>query len=158
MNLALRENQISRYYKTIVIGKLKENSIKEGYLTKDGELNKVRISDEKTEDAKKIITKIKTLDYNKDYSLLEIQLLTGRSHQIRAHLASIGHPIIGDTKYGNREVNNYFKNNFALNYQMLQAYKIKFNRLNKPLDYLGNREFIADSSELYKNIEDKIFN
>ncbi len=47
MNLALRENQISRYYKTIVIGKLKENSIKEGYLTKDGELNKVRISDEK---------------------------------------------------------------------------------------------------------------
>jgi len=96
-------------------------------------------------------------NYMDKYSLLEIQLITGRTHQIRAHLASIGYPIIGDIKYGDREVNKYFKENFGLNNQMLHAYKLIFNKLDKPLDYLDHKEFIASSNKIYKNIEERIF-
>ena len=157
INSALRENQINRYYKAVVKGILKEDKIIEGYLTKNRELNKVGISKEEIDDSKKIITKMKVLDYMDKYSLLEIQLITGRTHQIRAHLASIGYPIIGDIKYGDREVNKYFKENFRLNNQMLHAYKLIFNKLDKPLDYLDHKEFIASSNKIYKNIEERIF-
>jgi 23S rRNA pseudouridine955/2504/2580 synthase len=157
INSALRENQINRYYKTVVKGILKEDKIIEGYLIKNRELNKVGISKEEIDDSKKIITKMKVLDYMDKYSLLEIQLITGRTHQIRAHLASIGYPIIGDIKYGDREVNKYFKENFGLNNQMLHAYKLIFNKLDKPLDYLDHKEFIASSNKIYKNIEERIF-
>ncbi len=81
----------------------------EGYLVKDEELNKVQISKESMGGIlKKTITRIMPIANSKGYSLLEIQLITGRTHQIRAHLASIGHPIIGDIKYGHRKTNEFF--------------------------------------------------
>lgn len=61
-----------------------------------------------------------------EYTLLEVHLITGRSHQIRAHLASIGHPIVGDTKYGNRTVNEIFQKNCKLKGQLLHAYRMEF--------------------------------
>ncbi|NMB08388.1 MAG: RluA family pseudouridine synthase [Tissierellia bacterium] len=158
INSAMKKNQINRYYKTIVKGTIKEDKIVEGYLIKDRELNKVEVLKEEVDGSKEILTKIKVLDFTNKYSLLEIQLITGRTHQIRAHLSSIGYPIIGDIKYGNRAINKYFKENFGLDNQILHAYKIGFEKLDKPLDYLNHREFIANPNTKYRTIEEKLFN
>lgn len=157
INEALRNNYIDRYYKTIAIGQIKEEKIIEGYLTKDGELNKVEVSKKEDEDSKEISTRIKPLITKSEYSLLEIQLLTGRTHQIRAHLAYIGHPIIGDFKYGNRQINEYFKKEFGLKNQILHGYKVIFNGLDKPLNYLNQREFTSSPGNTYISIERKLF-
>ena len=157
INAAIKNNYIDRYYKTIVKGEVKEEKIIEGYLTKDGELNKVKVLKKEEEDSKKISTRIKPLITTSEYSLLEIQLLTGRTHQIRAHLAYIGHPIIGDFKYGNRQINEYFKKEFGLKNQILHGYKVIFNGLDKPLTYLNQREFTSSPDKTYINIERKIF-
>lgn len=87
------------------------------------------------------------------YSLLEIELITGRTHQIRAHLSNIGHPIIGDIKYGDKSVNKYFRENYGLNSQFLHAYKIVFSKLEAPLDYLNGKEFIAKAGNKFSKIE-----
>ena len=157
INAAIKNNYIDRYYKTIVKGEVKEEKIIEGYLTKDGELNKVKVLKKEDEDSKKISTRIKPLIATSEYSLLEIQLLTGRTHQIRAHLAYIGHPIIGDFKYGNRQINEYFKKEFGLKNQILHGYKVIFNGLDEPLNYLNQREFTSSPEKICINIETKLF-
>ena len=157
INTAIKNNHIDRYYKTIVKGEVKEEKIIEGYLTKDGELNKVKVLKKEDEDSKKISTRIKPLITTSEYSLLEIQLLTGRTHQIRAHLAYIGHPIIGDFKYGNRQINEYFKKEFGLKNQILHGYKVIFNGLDEPLNYLNQKEFTSSPEKICMNIETKLF-
>ena len=157
LNLATRKGNIGKFYKTIVKGRVKDEGILEGFLTKNEELNKVRVVDKEDDHSKKIVTKIKVLDTSKEYSLLEIELITGRTHQIRAHLASIDHPIIGDIKYGNRNVNKYFKSNHGLESQFLHAYKIEFTKLTSPLDYLNGRIFTARPESNFLKIEEELF-
>lgn len=158
INASIKEGNIHKYYKTIVKGIVKKEGILKGYLTKDEELNKVKISQEKAHNSKEIITQIKVIKTTKEYSLLEIKLITGRTHQIRAHLSNIGHPVIGDIKYGNKTVNRYFRENFGLESQFLHAYKIVFSNLNSPLEYLNNREFCAKLGNKFLRIEKKLFN
>ena len=157
INSSIKKGNINRYYKTIVKGVFKKDQTIEGYLTKNNELNKVRVSNEEVGDSKKISTKIKPLTFTDRYSLLEIQLITGRTHQIRAHLSSIGYPIIGDSKYGDRKTNEYFRRKFSLNNQFLHGYKIIFNDMDKTLEYLNQREFIAYPNEIYNKIEKNLF-
>lgn len=157
INASIKAGEIHKYYKTIVKGQVKEEGIFEGYLAKDEELNKVKILDEEGEDTKKILTKIRVLKTINKYSLLEIELITGRTHQIRAHLSNIGHPIIGDIKYGDKSVNKYFRENYGLNSQFLHAYKIVFSKLEAPLDYLNGKEFIAKAGNKFSKIEKDLF-
>lgn len=157
INNSMKKRNIDRYYKTIVKGVVKKDQELEGFLTKDGGRNKVKVEDEKTEDSKEINTKIKILGSSDQYSLLEIELITGRTHQIRAHLASIGHPIIGDTKYGDKTTNLYLKEKYNLKYQFLHCYRIMFSEIEKPLDYLNNKEFIAGESDEFLNIQKRLF-
>lgn len=158
INAAIKEGKVYKYYKTIVKGIVKEEGIFEGYLTKDEELNKVKVLDQEGDNTKRIITKIKVLKTSNKYSLLEIELITGRTHQIRAHLSNIGHPVIGDIKYGNKAVNRYFRENYRLESQFLHAYKIEFSNMEMPFDYLNGKEFTAKPGEKFIKIEKDLFN
>lgn len=119
----LNERSCVKLYHAIVAGQVIKPSLISGYLYKDPNSNKVTITDTPSKNAKAIKTAyrpLKALDNN--LTLLEIHLITGRSHQIRAHLASIGHPLLGDFKYGNAALNKKLK---AKN-QFLHAYSIEF--------------------------------
>ena len=157
INASIREGNIDRYYKTIVKGIIKKDKLIGGYLVKDEEVNKVEVLEEETEGSKKIATRIKVLSSSNEYSLLEIELITGRTHQIRAHLASIGYPIIGDIKYGDKKTNTYFRNEYDLDSQFLHGYRVVFSGLDKPLDYLNGREFICMGSYKFEKIQKDLF-
>ncbi|WP_234978611.1 RluA family pseudouridine synthase [Anaerosalibacter sp. Marseille-P3206] len=156
INEAIKNRDIKKYYKCMVKGRVDKDILLGGYLLKNEEKNKVKIYSEEMEGTKEVKTSIKVLDKNNDFSLLEIDLITGRTHQIRAHLSSIGHPIVGDGKYGDGKINEFFKKKYRLESQFLHAYKICFNGLTK-LDYLNGREFEAMSPAIFYNIEKEWF-
>lgn len=148
LNKLLRERTVHKYYRTVVSGKIESELNINGFLFKNETNNKVHISDTKLNDQYEYIeTEYKPLRYNEklDITELEVLLVTGKPHQIRAHLASEGHPIIGDFKYGS-------KNNFGLKHQLLFAQRIEFPELS---DYpeISQKSFQID----LKDIFDKYF-
>ena len=157
INESIRKQNIRRFYKTIVKGKIKQDFHGEGYIMKDEKRNKVTVVNEEGGHAKKIITKGKILKNSSLYSLLEIELVTGRTHQIRAYLSSLGHPLIGDRKYGDSKTNNYFKSEYNLDNQWLHAYKVGFHGLTGSLEYLNGRAFQAEMEEEFLQIENDLF-
>ena len=124
MSKAFRERSMEKYYLAIVAGHISKPRRIEGFLKKDGVNNQVTILSEPSNDAKPIITEYSPLKLIGHVTLLEDHLITGRSHQIRAHLASIGHPVIGDTKYGNPRLNREFLKNAGVTHQLLHAYRL----------------------------------
>lgn len=157
MGLLLKERNIDKYYLTIVKGVIKESSCIEGYLTKDKSHNKVTISKEPVEGADYIKTQYEPVKTNGEYTLLRVKLLTGRSHQIRAHLHSIGHPVIGDGKYGDVQVNKYFKRNFNLRFHLLHSCELSFPAIEEELSNLSGKKFIAPLPGYFDAIVSRIF-
>ena len=143
LNTKIENHEISKFYKCTVIGILnkKENTLTD-YLFKDSKKSIVYISPIQKVGYKKIITSYKVLkeDVKDNLSVLEVELHTGRTHQIRAHLSYIGHPILGDGKYGVNEVNKKFNKKT----QELVSYKLAFNFKSNSgiLDYLNKKEII----------------
>lgn len=147
LNEKIKTREIKKYYKCLVKGKPSETEdILIGFLKKDANTNTVSITKKQIPGSKLIKTKYRLIKYEKNVSLLEIELITGRTHQIRAHLASIGLPIIGDKKYGR------FKNKEG--YQKLVAYKIAFEFKSDAniLNYLNGKRFFIKNSELIESI------
>lgn len=132
--------QIEKHYLTLVSGQINEDGVVDAPLRKSFERKKMIVAPLKS-GAKSAITKYHPLKNYKDYTLLDISLLTGRTHQIRAHMSYIRHHVIGDIKYGDYKVNNIFKREFNFENQFLHAYKIKFLDIKGPLNYLKNKEF-----------------
>lgn len=122
----LKSRNLAKYYLTVVAGVLSESSHLKGYLQKDEKCNKVSISMEYREDADLIETSYEPLSNNGRFTLLKVHLITGRTHQIRSHLAYTGHPVVGDAKYGFQKINQYFKTKYQLTNQLLHAWQITF--------------------------------
>ena len=134
-----KERSFEKYYLAEVYGEPKRNSERlESYLFKDAEKSEVIISDTPKKGYEKIITEYKVIKSNCGTTLLEVKLVTGKTHQIRAHLAHVGHFIIGDGKYGSEEINR----KYHCKRQRLTAYKLvlKFSE-NSYLRYLDGKTF-----------------
>ena len=86
------------------------------------------------------------------YTYLEINLITGRSHQIRAHLSSLGHPLIGDGKYGDGRSNAFFRKEFGLTWQLLHAYRLEFPKLSGALSEISGKAFTAPLPPVFEEI------
>ncbi|MGN1445860.1 MAG: RluA family pseudouridine synthase, partial [Eubacteriales bacterium] len=152
MNRLIREDQLSKYYLCLVHGHMQaRQATLHGYLRKDSAENLVQVEDHPFPGAKEIVTAYRVLDERvvsgEIRSLLEVELITGRTHQIRAHMAHIGHPLLGDGKYGvNRE-----DRHAGFKYQALYAYRLRFDIPGDGgvLSYLRGREFMIDPEDIW---------
>ena len=133
-------SQIEKHYLTLVSGQINEDGVVDAPLRKSFERKKMVVAPLKS-GAKTAITKYHPIKNFKDYTLLDISLLTGRTHQIRAHMSYLRHHVVGDIKYGDYKINNIFKREFGFENQFLHAYKLKFLDIKGPLNYLKNKEF-----------------
>ena len=146
---------INKHYLALVVGQVeKEKDTIDAPLKKDEETNTVKVA-KNGKTAKTVYKLIKKYD---EYSLLDVTLLTGRTHQIRVHMAYINHPIVGDSKYGDFEANRVFKQKYGFSSQFLHAYKIGFGDLPAPLTNLSRKEFTAEPREDIAKILTKLDN
>lgn len=156
LNEMIRERKIKKYYCALVKGKIKEGLYK-AYISKDDENNKSTVYDAERPNTKQIAMDVKVIQTNGAFSLLEIELITGRSHQLRAHLAHLGNPIIGDFKYGDKKLNSFFDNKFGLSYQFLYAYKVTFKEVPEKFEYLKNKTIAEGLPPMFKKIKRDVF-
>lgn len=143
LNQKIRDREIEKYYLCITAGvPSKRADTVTAYLEKDSASNTVKVTDRKSSTNKTIVTSYRVIRDNGSLALVEIKLGTGRTHQIRAHMAHIGCPLLGDGKYGINRINREYK----VKTQALYSYRLKFAFSSESgcLDYLDGKEFRAD--------------
>ena len=146
LNQKLRDREIEKKYIAVVWGRLeKEEDIIKHYMIKDESNKKVSVYNYPIAGGKTMITSYKILDISKDMTLIEVSLITGRTHQIRAHFSHIGHPLVGDLKYGIKQFS-------GAKHQLLYSYKVFFKFMDSGhiLDYLNKKEFIVEDIPFVK--------
>lgn len=149
-----RDRRAEKYYLAAVKGRVDAPGRDRAFISKDTKTNKVSIGLREEGDAKPIDTAWEPLDVRlwkgREISLLRVELITGKSHQIRAHLAYLGHPLLGDEKYGDRELNRLLKKETGLAHQILHAYELRFpDKTEGELTYLSGRSFLTEVPERF---------
>lgn len=147
-----RDRSMKKYYLALVKGTVKGNQRISGFLKKDSRTNQVQILKDEIPGASAIETEYRVMKQANGVTLLEVHLITGKTHQIRAHLASIGHPIIGDYKYGNRTINEQFKKEYHLSSQLLHAWRLCVPSCEGELNALSGKEIQAPLPKLFLKI------
>ncbi|MEQ8198195.1 MAG: RluA family pseudouridine synthase [Clostridiaceae bacterium] len=156
LNELIRDRKVKKYYTALVRGRIKDG-IHQAYISKDEENNISKIYDKQGPGTKEISMEVTTIQSNGAFSLIEIDLITGRSHQLRAHLAHLGNAIIGDSKYGDKKINAFFNNKFGLDYQFLYAYKVIFKEVPEKFSYLKNKTIAETLPPMFKKIKTDVF-
>ena len=143
----IKDRSVKKYYQTVCKGKILQESTLEGYLYKDERTNTVQVFPdmaEAPEDASFIKTIYTPSAVAGEYTLLTVELVTGKTHQIRAHLASTGHPLLGDTKYGDSKLNRRMQSEYSLHHQLLHAGRVCFpEEAEGPLAKVSGQTFDA---------------
>lgn len=150
----LKGRTLHKYYQTYIRGAVTEEQLIEGYLHKDEKRNKVHIIPAQMQTAAEsyIKTAYKPIKVESDKTLLEVELITGKPHQIRAHLASIGHPLLGDYKYGDKAWNDEYRKKYHIRSQLLHAYKVVFPQLEEPFTDISGKTFYAKLPDIFRKI------
>ncbi len=143
-----RDRSVGKYYRCLVKGNLSEKQRICGYLRKNHQTNQVSVTDDPMEGSVKIETEYEPIARGKETTLLEVHLITGKTHQIRAHLSQIGHPILGDPKYGDLKLNK----TLHLQKQLLHAYRLELPKTTGALSEIAGKTVIAPLPEHFKKV------
>ena len=155
MNQLIKNRTIKKFYRMLVKGQVQKEEILEGFLLKDEENNKVRLVKNGPEaKASYIKTRYYPIKVFSDKTLVEAELITGKSHQIRIHLAGAGHPLLGDYKYGDRKWNDKYKRAFQVNSQLLYANRLEFPRMDGCFQNLSEKIIEAPVPEVFRRLMD----
>lgn len=144
----IRDRRIRKFYRMIVLGTGLTETTLRGYLKKDSSANRVSLCND-PEAGEYIETKYAPIYEKNGKTLVEAELITGKTHQIRIHMASTGHPLIGDYKYGNREYNEYYKKKLQISSQLLAACRLEFPQTQGELSELSGKCISIPEPELF---------
>ena len=165
----LRTHELNKYYIAAVAGTVTEGCHMEAWLKKDERSNKVTVFKKEQPNSEHIETEYRPIDDNEaaelglgsafgsicqtKYTILKIKLITGKSHQIRAHLASLGHPLLGDPKYGKKELNKRLYADYGIRGQLLHAFELVMpENAAAPLEALSGRSFRTKAPESFRKL------
>lgn len=152
MGELLKKRKAEKYYLALVRGIVSDNRRIRGWLVKDEKTNTVSVSRTYTEQGMLIDTAWEPLCAGNNMTLLKVELITGKTHQIRSHLAGIGHPLAGDPKYGDPEFNRYFRDRYGLRSQFLHSWKIRFPEMEDPFGQISQKTITAQLPERFAGI------
>lgn len=152
MTALLRTRELHKYYRLVVLGQMRQGGTVEGYLSKDTRTNVVTVSAEPREGASYTKTICEPLRGSRALTLVEAELITGKTHQIRAHLASVGYPLVGDAKYGNREANAYYRKACGVSDQLLFCTRLEFPHLEGVCSGLSEKVITCPLPEVFERV------
>lgn len=137
MSEIIKNRSLSKYYIAVVSGRMEGSARIEGWLCKDEKTNKVTVRDREFAGSSIIVTEYEVMESADEFTLLKLKLITGKTHQLRAQLASTGHPILGDSKYGDAALNRKYN----VKQQLLHAYEVVFPKMGGAFEQLSGRGF-----------------
>ncbi len=152
MTRMLKERTLHKYYLLYVEGRMEKGQSVHGYLYKDSRSNKAAISQTPVPGSAGIATAYRPIETGREETLVEAELITGKTHQIRAHLASEGFPLVGDPKYGDAAKNRSRKARYGISFQLLHAYRLVFPMLEGELAPLSGAEIKAPVPKIFSRL------
>lgn len=155
MSEMFKNRTMDKYYVAIVSGTIQEKVNIKGFLVKNERTNTVFVSETETEGSQPIETEYEPLKIGDNITVLKVKLITGRAHQIRAHLASVGCPIIGDYKYGNKKINEIYKKKYNIENQMLHSWQLVFPEMPASFENLSGKTITAELPKKFHTVLEK---